>query len=235
MLIYAIIPARSGSVGLPNKNILPICGHPLFTHAINFAKCLSVARVFVSTDSQAYQDIALKYDAECPFLRSADCATSISMEEDVLLDLRRKFLEHSIPEPDLVVWLRPTFLFRDRTEVNLCIDALSSDTSLSSSRIVSEAESRLYKIRGGRLIPNFDDQGRSMIRRQDLEPKYRVFNTDVFRFRGNCFNSQFLGKDIYPVVSDSWSGLDIDSEIDYAFQKYLIESSLFPKERFGYL
>ena len=59
MKIYAIIPARSGSKGLPNKNIRPILGKPLLSYSISFAKRLpSVDRIFCSTDSYEYAEIA---------------------------------------------------------------------------------------------------------------------------------------------------------------------------------
>ena len=61
MKIYAIIPARSGSKGLPNKNISPILGKPLLSYSISFAKNIpSINRVFCSTDSSEYAEIAVK-------------------------------------------------------------------------------------------------------------------------------------------------------------------------------
>ncbi|EEW7342981.1 acylneuraminate cytidylyltransferase, partial [Escherichia albertii] len=61
----AIIPARSGSKGLANKNILMLMGKPLIVYTIDAAissKCFS--KVIVSTDSIEYKYIAEKYGAE---------------------------------------------------------------------------------------------------------------------------------------------------------------------------
>ena len=58
---YALIPARSGSKGLPHKNVREIEGHPLIAYSIAFARKLTIDRVIVSTDSEDYRAIALRY------------------------------------------------------------------------------------------------------------------------------------------------------------------------------
>ena len=63
MIIYAIIPARSGSKGLADKNIKQIGGKPLLAHSIDFALKLNLDRIFCSTDSAIYAEIAKKYGA----------------------------------------------------------------------------------------------------------------------------------------------------------------------------
>ena len=91
MIIYAIIPARSGSKGLADKNIKQIGGKPLLAHSIEFAIKLNVDRVFCSTDSAIYAEIAKKYGAEVPFLRSTEASSSTAMEQDILKDLYDSF------------------------------------------------------------------------------------------------------------------------------------------------
>ena len=82
-VLWAIIPARSGSKGLKDKNISSFLNKPLLTHSINFAKKLKfVDKIILSTDSEKYSEIGLKYGAEVP-LRSKNASKSNSMEEDV--------------------------------------------------------------------------------------------------------------------------------------------------------
>ena len=65
----AIIPARSGSKGLPDKNIRPLNGIPLIAYTIKAALDSGMFdTVMVSTDSEKYAEIARKYGAEVPFL-----------------------------------------------------------------------------------------------------------------------------------------------------------------------
>lgn len=213
MNIYAIIPARSGSKGVPGKNIRKLRGHELIGYSIAFAKKLPVSRVFCSTDSAQYAEVAKKYGAEVPFLRSAFAAGDKAMEQDILTDLYAKFAESGIPAPDLLVWLRPTFVFRDRESVVECIERLKTDPALTACRVVVPSESRLYRIEAGILKANFETGGKSMIRRQDVGLAYRVFCTDVFR--GDQVSNAFLGDNVGAVVGDKICGLDIDDEFDF--------------------
>ncbi len=223
MRVYAIIPARSGSKGLPGKNIQMLAGKELMAYSIEFAKKLSsVTRVICSTDSEEYAGIARSYGADVPFLRSQEAAGDTAMEEDILLDLHDKFKKYEIEEPDLLVWLRPTFVFRNKEDVELCINKMKSG-EYTACRTVTIAENRLYTDKDGFLAPAFNDHGKSMIRRQDVEIAYRVYSTDVFYFNQETLNSRFLGDRVGYVVTDKLCGLDIDDALDFAIVESLIE------------
>ena len=84
--IVVIIPARSGSKGLVNKNIMDLDGKPLLSWPIQSAlKSKYVDRTIVSTDSDEYSKIASRYGADVPFIRprniSHDSSTSIEVIE----------------------------------------------------------------------------------------------------------------------------------------------------------
>lgn len=227
MKVYAIIPARSGSVGYKDKNIKKINNKPLLAYSVEFAKKLKcIDRIFCSTDSQKYADIAIKYGAEVPFLRSSEASGSNSMEDDVLKDLRTKFKLFNIDEPDLIVWLRPTFIFRSVRDVSKCVDLLKKDKTLTASRTVIQTENRLYRIDDELLLSNFNDGGKSMIRRQDIQSSYKVYSTDVFRFKNNELTDSFLGDKISAVISNKICGLDIDDEFDFNLVKCIVENNL---------
>ncbi|MDD3531295.1 MAG: acylneuraminate cytidylyltransferase family protein [Candidatus Pacebacteria bacterium] len=224
MNIYAIIPARSGSKGVPDKNIRKVAGKELIGHAIEFAKKLPVTKIICSTDSEHYAEIARQYGAEVPFLRSAAASHDTAMEQDILEDLYNKFDEHDIAYPDIFVWLRPTFVFRDVDDVTECITRLRNEPQLTSCRVVVEAESRLYHDENGLLKPNFDDKGKSMIRRQEVEKAYRVYLTDVFRGVPKNCGADFLGNRVGYVVANKLCGIDIDDEQDLFIATKMIES-----------
>src|ERR1700759_1679759 len=111
MLVYALIMARSGSKGVPDKNIRDVAGHPLLAYSIAFARKLGIDRIIVSTDSTVYQEIALQYGAECPYLRGAQASSDTAMDEDILADLRDNLPRFGISMPDLWVRLKPTSPF----------------------------------------------------------------------------------------------------------------------------
>jgi CMP-N,N'-diacetyllegionaminic acid synthase len=225
MTTYAIIPARAGSKGIRCKNIRLLNGVPLMGYSISFARQLPVDRIFCSTDSPEFAETAKKLGAEVPFLRSDFAAGDTAMEEDILADLYPKFEEHGIPIPDLLVWLRPTFVFRSVEIATRCIQRMSDDPSLSACRTVCESESRLYTDNGGLLVPGFDDHGgRSMIRRQDVQPAYKVYSLDVFRSSGRDTSPYFLGKKIGYEILPKMCGLDIDDENDWDFVEHILRN-----------
>lgn len=221
--IYGIIIARSGSRGVPNKNIRKILGKELMGYSIEFAKKLSLDKIICSTDSEKYAKIARRYGAEVPFLRAKYAAKDSAMDEHILQDLYNKFDEHNIEYPDLFVWLRPTFVFRDLNATRKCISKMKNDSSLTACRIVTEAESRLYSGKNGVLKPAFDDKGKSVVRRQDLEKRFRVFNVDVFRGKPKNCGSVFLGNKVGYVVVHKLCGMDIDDEDDLLIVTKLIK------------
>jgi CMP-N,N'-diacetyllegionaminic acid synthase len=137
------------------------------------------------------------------------------MEQHILSDLYAKFEQFGIPQPDLIVWLRPTFVFRNVLDVQRCIDILTEDPTYTSARTVCETESRIYRISDQELIPKFDDGGKSMIRRQDIGTHYKVYSTDVIRANNRYTGDDFLGNKVAAVVTNKLCGFDIDDQMDF--------------------
>lgn len=222
-IIWAVVPARSGSKGLPGKNIRDICGKPLIGHAIQFAHACGVFdRIIVSTDSPEYGAIAERFGAEVPFLRSAQAATDSSMEEDILADMAAQLNHHGIQPPDVLVWLRPTFPFRKVADLTQALTLLTPE--VDSVRLVTEGEPRLYAVRNDRLEPMFDDQGRSMIRRQEFEETVKVFHTDIFWFRNISLGPRFLGNVSVPFRIHKICSTDIDTREDAEIAEALMRA-----------
>jgi CMP-N-acetylneuraminic acid synthetase len=234
MRAYALIPARSGSKGVPHKNIRKIAGHPLFAYSIAFAKKLEFERIIVSTDSEAYRDIALQYGAECPYLRGEEASRGDSMEESIFSDLARNLPEHGIALPDIWARLKPTNPFRSVASVREALEALRTDPQLDSVRIVSRADARLWRINAeGFLEPFLEswDRSRSIMRRQEFPDVYDPFNLDLFRHAGWVERySNFMGRRIKPIVEHKITGLDINDEDDFTLVDALI--SLRPRPQF---
>ena len=79
----ALIPARSGSVRVPHKNIYNLCGHPLLGYTIHAALRSEVFdEVLVVTDSNKYKVIAESYGAKVPCLRPPEISSSTSADID---------------------------------------------------------------------------------------------------------------------------------------------------------
>ena len=221
--IWAVVAARSGSKGLPGKNIRSLAGKPLIAHAIAFAQAAGVfEHILLSTDSEDYARIGRDYGAWVPFLRGTHAAQDNSMEEHVLADLDEKLSAHGIAPPDILVWLRPTFPFRSVNDLKTALTLL--DDSVDSVRLVTEGEPRLYYIRDGYLQPRFDDGGRSMIRRQEFPATYKVFHTDLFWYRNIAWGARFLGDRVRAVPVHKICAMDVDGIEDFEMIEALIET-----------
>lgn len=216
--------ARSGSKGLPGKNIRLLAGKPLIAHAITFAHAAGVfEKILLSTDSEDYARIGRDQGAWVPFLRGIDAAQDSSMEEHVLADLDKKLSAHGITPPDILVWLRPTFPFRSLNDLKKALERL--DDSVDSVRLVTEGEPRLYEIRDGFLEPRFADGGRSMIRRQEFPATYKVFHTDVFWYRNIAWGPRFLGNRVRAVPVHKLCAMDVDGIEDFEMIEALMATN----------
>lgn len=123
MSVVAIIPARSGSKGVPDKNIRLLNGHPLFAYSIVSAKMIpGVDRVIVSTDSEAYASLAKEYGAEAPFLRPAVISGDKSTDLDVFTHALQWMKENGEEIPEYMLHLRPTTPLRDPIIMQNAID-----------------------------------------------------------------------------------------------------------------
>lgn len=221
---WAIIPARSGSKGIKDKNIKYLAGIPLMAHAINFAlKSKSFDKVLVSTDSLEYSNIAKSYGAYVPFLRSKESAQDNSMEEDILKDLDFKLRIHNIQPPDIITWFRPTFPFRSNTDLKNGLLLLNEN--VDSVRFVTETDSRIFSIKNNILNPVFHTQERSMIRRQEMPPAYNVYHTDIFWYKNITFGKKFLGQKSIPLIIDKICSIDIDTITDFFIAEALFNAN----------
>lgn len=227
MRVYALIPARSGSKGLPDKNILEVNGHPLIAYSIAFARKLRIERVLVSTDSEPYREISLRYGAECPYLRGTAASTDAAREEDILGDLADNLPRHSIPMPDLWVWLKPVSPFRSLQSVRDAVQLLERRGEVDSVRLVCEADARLHHVNASGYLepygPGWDPEVSKMPRSR-FPKVYRPYNLEIFRHEGWVRRGpRFMGEKIVPIVQPAITGLDIDYRDTFDLVKALIE------------
>ena len=154
MNIIAIIPARSGSKGVPGKNITPLAGYPLIAYSIAAAKMVpEVSRVIVSTDSEEYAAIANKYGAETPFIRPKDISNDKSTDIELFLHALNWFHTNEKYIPDYILHLRPTTPLRDPVVINDALQLIlhsKEATSLRSGHAAPESPFKWFlKDEGG--------------------------------------------------------------------------------------
>ena len=144
--VIAIIPARAGSKSILDKNIACLSRHPLIAYSIVAAQLSTeIDRVIVSTDSEQYAKIAIKYGAEVPFLRPREFATDSSTDRDFLLHAM-KWLDGNEPQtPEYWVHLRPTTPLRDPVLIDKAIKIIQQRKDATSLRSGHKAPESPFK------------------------------------------------------------------------------------------
>jgi CMP-N-acetylneuraminic acid synthetase len=147
MSVLALIPARSGSRSIPDKNLLSFRGKPLLVWSVEHGRAArNVDRVLVSTDSPRYREIALAAGADVPFLRPTDLARDTSTDLEVFLHALEWLEAEEGYRPEVCVHLRPTCPIRRAQDVERAVDLLLADPSAHSVRSVTRAPHTPYKM-----------------------------------------------------------------------------------------
>ena len=135
-----IIPARSGSKSIPDKNILRLGKYPLIAYSIAAAKLSKYSsRVIVSTDSEKYASIAKDFGAEVPFIRPLNFSGDKSVDRDFLVHAMQWFLENESNLPEIWIHLRPTTPLRNPEIMDKAIDYFLENPEATSLRSAHKA------------------------------------------------------------------------------------------------
>lgn len=106
-----IIPARGGSKRIPRKNIRNFLGKPIIAYSIEAAIDSGLfSEIMVSTDDQEIADIAIKYGAKVPFLRSEEASNDFTPLKDVIEEVKHKY-QNSGSDFDHICCILPTAVF----------------------------------------------------------------------------------------------------------------------------
>ncbi len=226
--VLALVPARSGSKAVKDKNIHPVAGHPLLGWSIAAARRSTlVDRVLLSTDSPAYAAVGEAYGAEVPFLRPEALAVDDAIDYG--------YVEHALDwlaergeEPDLIVLLRPTSPLRQPEVIDEAVEtfhAAEGATALRSLHEMSETAYKSFEITDGLLRPvgspggTVDDANAP---RQHFPPTFEangyadVLSTDFIRSTGLLY-----GDRVVPYMTDPV--LEIDTRSDLEYLEYLVD------------
>ncbi len=148
--VVAIIPARSGSKGIKDKNLSNLGGFPLIAYSIVAAKLAKqIDRVLVSTDSEHYAEIGRRYCAEVPFLRPTELSGDASTDRDFMLHAMQWVQENEGQIPEYWVHLRPTTPLRDPAHLDSAIQVLVNRpeaTALRSAHVSPESPFKWFRL-----------------------------------------------------------------------------------------
>ncbi len=221
--IVAIIPARSGSKGVVNKNIRLLAGYPLLAYSIAVAKMVKcIDRIIVSTDSMMYAAIAREYGAEIPFLRPMEISGDTSTDYDFIRHLLNWMLCNEGNIPKYLVHLRPTTPLRDENYIDAainCIEQYEHATALRSVHEMSESAYKAFEIVGDYLKPIGSD---SFDLDEFNKPRQSFINTyeangyvDIIRSEYVIENNKLHGDRVKYFITPHVVEVDAVEDFDY--------------------
>lgn len=234
----AIITARSGSKGLPHKNIKLLNGKPLMAWSIEAALQSGMFdTVMVSTDSEEYARIAREYGAEVPFLRSeatsGDNANSWDTVAEVLDNYRKLGREF-----DTFMLLQPTSPLRSAEDIQRAYSMLQTTDGANAIVSFTQCEfNPLYARAFDEMGSMDEDKGISLMKvfrgsidrnayysRQSL-PTFHRANGAMYLVRISKFenNHYFYDGSCYALIMDQEHSIDVDTELDFVIAEAVMK------------
>lgn len=226
MKTIAIIPARSGSKGIKDKNIKLLNGKPLLAYTIESAEKSGIFdEIMVSTDSEEYAEIAKAWGANVPFLRSKELSRDKSSSWDVVKEVLLKY-KNLGNVFETIVLLQPTSPLRTHEDI---VKAYDEFVRKKANSIISVCESEhspkwMNTLPKDKSMKNFIEKENMDIPRQNIEKFYRINGSiyiskvDYLMQCGDIYNSKS-----YAFIMDKIKSVDIDEEIDFLFAEFILK------------
>ena len=216
MKAVAIIPARGGSKGIPNKNLKVVGGKTLIRRTIEAAlKAETVGQVIVSSDSAEILAEAESVGVITAHCRPDDLSTDEASSESVLLHV----LGTMDDQPPTTVFLQCTAPLTTPEDIDGTVRALESEEAESALAVV-ESNAFLWRIGESGAFGVNHDHLRSRLRRQDLHHREFIETGSVYVFRTESFLKQgkrFFGKIAFHVIPrERWCEIDEPSDLRIA-------------------
>lgn len=214
----AIIPARSGSKRLPDKNIKLLNGKPLLSYAIETAiKSGLFDVVHVSTDSNEYAEIARQYGASVPFLRTAHSATDTASTWVCVLEALDQYEKRGVTF-EYITLLQPTSPLCSPDDIRNAFNMLLEK---QAKTVVSVCETEIVPFWTNVLpddccMDGFIDP-KTRVPRQELKKYYKV-NGAVYMFTVPWLRKQqdlVFDENCYGYIMPRLRSVDIDDQKDF--------------------
>ena len=227
--VLCVIPARTGSKGLRNKNIKKLNKIPLIAWSILTAKkCKLIDEIIVSTDCPKISKIAMKYGANVPFIRPKKFATDKASSFSVLkhaIDFLKKKKNYF----DYIIMLEPTSPLRNSKDVDFCINKIKKDnieSLVSVSRVVDQHPYFLYSINKRNILrPYLKKQKKLYIRRQDVSPLYYLEGSIYISKITTLLNEKtWYHKKTQAFEVEKWKSLEIDDIDDFKLAQFYLQN-----------
>ena len=221
--VLALVPARSGSKGLIDKNIKLLAGKPLLCWPIEAAReSKYVDSVVVSTDSPKYAEIAIQGGAEVPFLRPSALSSDTSSSIDFILHALAYLSERQGIDFDYLVLLEPTSPLTDSRDIDEALEMFVSrrhvaDSIVGIAETVSDHPVFSVTLMDEDIVkPYINEDQPKAVRRQDLGKVYRldgsfyISSVEALKKERGFYHQRTLGK-----VMPYYKSFEVDDIVDY--------------------
>jgi len=223
----AIIPARGGSKGIPNKNLKIVNGEPLIYWTIKQAKYSRLLTdVFVSTDSTEIAEYAENLGISANPLRPSDLATDTAATIDTVIHVLENYQKIG-KQYEFVMLLEPTSPLRKMSDIDCCIETLLSQVDTFDALVTlgrsREHPSLLRTILNSGQIETYLGSDLSESRRQDLPEVFFPFGV-AYLIKVDSLYSE---KSFYPLrtvgfLIEDWQCFEVDNPIDLILVEKLV-------------
>lgn len=228
MSIVALIPARSGSKRVPNKNIKYVGEFPLLAYSIVASRlCSLIDETVVSTDSMGIAYHSLYFGANVPFLRPKELASDSATDYDVVVHFLKKYYEYYNKYPQYIIHLRPTTPFRDSDIIYKAIMSMKfGATSLRSVEPLKEAPEKNFRIKDDCLVGLFPKDKRKEyhnLPNQSFEQAYSANGYVDILIPEHILASKTLhGDKIQSFITPKT--VEIDTIDDFEYAEYILKT-----------
>lgn len=215
----AIIPARSGSKRVPNKNIRILNGNPLIWYSVNAAKTSEMfEEIMVSTDSEEYAEIARQCGATVPFIRSAGNASDAASSWDMVREVLNCY-KNDGKEFDTVCLLQPTSPLRTANDICGGYDVFKQ-RGAKAVAAVCKVEHSLSLCN---VLPN-DNCMNGFLNGPFLSDTYYRLNGALYIVDTKLIakTSDIYCADSYAYIMDAEHSVDIDTVDDFWYAEFLL-------------
>ena len=225
----AIIPARSGSKGLKDKNIRLLNGKPLLAYSVEAAlESGQFNEVIVSTDSEKYAEIAKEWGASVPFLRSAELSSDTATSKDVILDVLKRYADGG-QVFDTFYLLQPTSPLRTAEDICRAYQIFSEKEANAVVGVTEVDHSPLFcnTLPADGSLVNFIRAEVKDRPRQALESYYRI-NGAMYIASVPYYqeHGDFYYDGCYAYVMGRDVSVGIDNEMDFMMAEYLLMKNM---------
>jgi len=224
MKILAIIPARSGSKGLKNKNIKEFAGRPLIAHTIGATlKSKNLAKVMVSTDSEDYACIARENGAEVPFLRSQITASDTAKTKSAVIEVLDHYKKNGETYSHVMI-LQPTSPLRSTDDIDESIELMKRKNAKVIIGVCRDKHPPIWSntLPQDFCMNNFIDESNAL-RRQEYDEYYRI-NGAIYLSEIKYYidNESLFRDETFAYVMPEERSIDIDTIFDFKIAEFLM-------------